>query len=685
MRTSTMIGRALCLLVAVAGFVGTAQAQRTVTLRLNTATLPDTLDAMDEIQVRGAVGGAAPFTLPDGNVIDWGDATTLKPTNIGGDYWEISFQIPEDSPLAYKFYSQLAEDHGIGGWEDNPAEGDNHMIEAGTGDVERPLHFFAKGGGKAYDWRPYEQKEDSVAVWLRVYMATAQARDKGFIAGDNSIDVVVRGGAPAPGYLDDWSAAIATLTQESTNPDQPGYFLYSGAIYYPESVVGQTQEYKFVFVKDNVPQWEDSPNRTFVIPEQDTTIHWVYYGDSVPAEIPTSDTRVEALITFNVDVTPLEAAGLFQPARGDSIHIRGALNGWSSGDVDRSRLRPSVLNPALWRNEIVVKDTIGGPSYYKFYLAQNGGFLEGDAGYEEPLDYGGADRFFTFTGQDQDLGVDYYNNIRTGNVIPEGTSVEVTFQIDMTPALSFSTPFNPNTDQVRISIEDGVWEGTQAIAKGLDISDDEIQYVMLSDEDGDLIYTGTLTVVGPTYNGIGFGIEYGGQDGAWTREAPDQPGKVGRRRYQYILPGTDGSIPATYTFPVLPAHDTFPLPFECNPTADMSALPASVTSVCYQAGTSPTGIERVDGALPTQVSLGQNYPNPFNPETTFEYAITEKQHVRVRVYDLMGRVVATLVDGVQPAATYRVTFDGAHLASGIYLYQLQTPTQVVTKKMTLLK
>ncbi len=517
-------------------------------------------------------------------------------------------------------------------------------------------------------------------------MATEAAKGKGFLGGSNEITVAVRGGAPAPGHAADWSANIATLTQESTNPDHPGYFLYSGPIYYPETVVGQTQEYKFVFVYQGVTQWEDSPNRTLVIPESDTTLRWVYYSDSPPTDdIPTSDTRVEALITFNVDVEPLESAGLFQPARGDSIHIRGAFNGWSSNDVDRSRLRPSVLNPALWRNEIAVRDTLNGPGYFKFYLAQNEGFLEGDAGYEEPLDFGGGNRVFTFTGEDIDLGTDYYNNIRAGNVIPEGTSVEVTFQIDMEPALGFSTEFNPETDQVRITFEDGVWEGTQAEAKGIDVGSDEIQYVMLEDPDGDLVYTGTYTVAGPTYNGIGFGIEYGGQEGAWTREAPDNQGNPGRRRYQYILPEAGGAVPASYTFPVLPAHDTFPLPFECNPTADLSTLPASVTSVCYAAGTSPTGVEAVDGELPTAVALGQNYPNPFNPSTTFEYTIDRPQHVRVRVYDLTGRVVATLVDGVQSASTYRVTFDGAHLASGVYLYQVEAASQVLTKKMTLVK
>ena len=98
-----------------------------------------------------------------------------------------------------------------------------------------------------------------------------------------------------------------------------------------------------------------------------------------------------------------------------------------------------------------------------------------------------------------------------------------------------------------------------------------------------------------------------------------------------------------------------------------------------------TSVEPVGAELPTQVTLGANYPNPFNPVTTFEYAIDQTLHVTLRVYDTLGREVATLVDGVQQAANYQVRFDGAGLASGMYLYRLETPGQVLTRRMILMK
>lgn len=87
--------------------------------------------------------------------------------------------------------------------------------------------------------------------------------------------------------------------------------------------------------------------------------------------------------------------------------------------------------------------------------------------------------------------------------------------------------------------------------------------------------------------------------------------------------------------------------------------------------------------------LIQNYPNPFNPATTIEYEIPETVknpvQVKLRVYDILGRHVATLVNEVQAAGRYQVSFNGARLASGVYFYQLQAGSFVKAKKMVLVK
>jgi hypothetical protein len=83
--------------------------------------------------------------------------------------------------------------------------------------------------------------------------------------------------------------------------------------------------------------------------------------------------------------------------------------------------------------------------------------------------------------------------------------------------------------------------------------------------------------------------------------------------------------------------------------------------------------------------LEQNYPNPFNPITNIQYQIPELNFVTLKVYDVLGNEIATLVNEENPAGSYKVKFDGAELASGIYFYRLQAGSFFETKKMVLMK
>jgi hypothetical protein len=97
------------------------------------------------------------------------------------------------------------------------------------------------------------------------------------------------------------------------------------------------------------------------------------------------------------------------------------------------------------------------------------------------------------------------------------------------------------------------------------------------------------------------------------------------------------------------------------------------------------GIESEQPTLPVVYSLEQNYPNPFNPTTTIKYQIPKSNHVTLKVFDLLGREVATLVDGMLDAGYYDVNWNAEHFASGIYVYRLQTERFVESKKLILLK
>ncbi|MBC8042386.1 MAG: T9SS type A sorting domain-containing protein [Rhizobacter sp.] len=83
--------------------------------------------------------------------------------------------------------------------------------------------------------------------------------------------------------------------------------------------------------------------------------------------------------------------------------------------------------------------------------------------------------------------------------------------------------------------------------------------------------------------------------------------------------------------------------------------------------------------------LSQNYPNPFNPSTTISYSIALASSVRLVVYDVLGREVATLISAKQAAGNYRVNFNASNLSSGVYFYRLQSGANVQTRKMLLVK
>ncbi len=100
-----------------------------------------------------------------------------------------------------------------------------------------------------------------------------------------------------------------------------------------------------------------------------------------------------------------------------------------------------------------------------------------------------------------------------------------------------------------------------------------------------------------------------------------------------------------------------------------------------------TTITSVDepAELPRKVTLDKNYPNPFNPTTRIDFSLPKASDIELTVYDVLGRHVATLIDGKRQAGTYSVSFDAGNFSSGVYLYRLKTENRTLSRKMLLLK
>ncbi len=111
------------------------------------------------------------------------------------------------------------------------------------------------------------------------------------------------------------------------------------------------------------------------------------------------------------------------------------------------------------------------------------------------------------------------------------------------------------------------------------------------------------------------------------------------------------------------------------------------SSPCFQKFVTDitSGVEEVEGTVPSEYALGQNYPNPFNPTTNIRFSIPEAGLVTIKVYDILGQEVATLLNDIRDANTYNVSFDASKLTSGMYVYTISAGNFVSSKKMMLIK
>ena len=591
----------------------------------------------------------------------------------------------------------------VADWED----GSNWAIPAGSEDFDGGLHFFNKTGGDvAYDWRPFAPSgPDSVAVWFRVYAFT-EALPLG--AGgfdpinDPSFDMGLRGSSDLMGTQNgqviDWGASNIDLRREGTSGN--GFQIFSGRVAYPNSSIGMDQLYKFVAQDgsgnvgwENVVTTFPDNNRGFTLPAQDTTLYLKYFGDAPPVLNP----PVTQTVVFSVDAQPLADVGIFSRSRGDSLQVRGGFNGWDCNNADDCEL-VRVGGSEIYRRGVPFTASNGASFTYKYLVDLEIDFAGitdpndiSNFGYEEPLDVGGGDRTFLFDGsQTNQLGPQFFNSIRPGNVIPGSAGpITVAFEVNMNPARGFQNgnPFTPSEDTVYVNFEDKPWQLTQGFTPA-EIVNDAVDFA-LSDPDGDGIYTGTFALQTPTYNGVGYRYAYGSA-GADELVFDGQGGfAAGRRRYRYVLPNANGSFPSSFQF----ARDVFRpsdvlSPFEANPTdPDRDAKIAANPDLYLQTGAPDpftTAIEEVPGEV-AEAAQAVVFPNPVAGTATIRYDVPQAGAVSLRVYDLVGREVAVLVDGEQAAAKYDATFEASRLAPGVYVYRLQAAGQLVSGKLTVIR
>ncbi len=498
---------------------------------------------------------------------------------------------------------------------------------------------------------------DSIDVWFRVNMA-------GVADYDGTSPVGVRGTIP----LDPtWENAFE-LTQEGTSD------YYSGLISFPNTDIGDTIEYKFVWgplsgwnnVHWESPKYDLFNNNRYFYLHQDTTLAFKYFSD----EPPTGVEPVTASVIFQVDMSGYIDLGIFSEARKDSMQVRGGFNGWSEKPTNcRMEKQPGTSIYSLIAN---ITDFPGKEIEYKYYIKlsqesidywKNQGISEivGDWGYEVPPTRGGGNRILTFEGDPdnyQILDVEFYNGLPLRGIIPDGQTISVTFNIDMNNA----PLFNSATDSVMFNFKDE-WQ-----VNALGYRDSTLKY---EDPDNDGIYTITIDFFGPTAYSLIYTVGFEGPDNSLEEGGGFA---YGRFRCRYIQPLSLNPItwPTQYTCPTDVFTKDPPLTVEEPPLVGV-------------------GIEVTDKAIPNEFELKQNYPNPFNPVTQIRFSIPRSDMVYLTIYNMLGQTIAKVTYDNLQVGNYTYTWNGRDIngnsvASGIYFYELRVGNQFRdTKKMILLK
>lgn len=487
-----------------------------------------------------------------------------------------------------------------------------------------------------------------IPVTFQVDMGV-QAFEGNFPAGAN---VVVRGSFQAdfgdPGG--NWQGNFFQLS------DADGDTIYTGTFNAPASLAGNNYAFKYVIV--NPPagdNWESTPDRPLTVTSPATTLPVVCFNDDCEW---TTLNEVTNTLNFTADISGILGVGVggaFDPAQ-DSLLVMGL--DWDNLGKDvvgnRKLANTDPFNPGIYTTSLTVTsgsaapNGVGDSTKWKFRAFPETRFA--NTGWET-----GTDRWH------------YY--VADGSVVNLPTIVPNIYPL-----------FGPLT--IDVNMEFNV-DMTGAVNKwnGLPIPLGQLQFVAIKGAAPFLGAWGGNWTVSDTIGGATSTLK------VMTN--------VGGNMWRYSTVAVAGTNSGAYEYKyaaMYPGADTInggstPLDnegaFGQNHLFILSDQPAGIV-LNNQFGNF-TGVETIEDLVPMVYELGQNYPNPFNPSTTIRFSIPEAGLVTLKVYNLLGQEVATLLNNEQASGVYEATFDASKLSSGIYFYTLEAKNFTSTKKMVLLK
>ncbi len=284
---------------------------------------------------------------------------------------------------------------------------------------------------------------------------------------------------------------------------------------------------------------------------------------------------------------------------------------------------------------------------------------------------------FDLNGRTQD-NICYFDNITFSSSTGGGSE----------PTVAAATPTHAATDVISVFSDaytdidrdlNPNWGQATVVSEVLIDGNNTLKYAGLNYQGIQLNANQNLTAAGMTHLHVDF----------WTANSTDlgifliSPGTPAVEvEYLLVPPGATETwvsvdIPLSHFSPPVDLADVFQFKFDGNGDIYIDNL--------YFFNSTASSIEELDVITPATYTLAQNYPNPFNPSTTIRFSQPTANNVTLKVYDVLGQEVATLLNGFQNAGTYEYTFDAKELPSGVYIYSFTAGDFSAVKKMILLK
>jgi len=535
--------------------------------------------------------------------------------------------------INYKFFKTL---RGGSDWEGDPNR--TYTVVAGTQTI--PAVYF--------DRDSIYTPPIAAPVTFRVNMRV-KLLEGGFQPGSGDIVRVA-------GSFNDWGNSTDTLRDVL-----PLDSIYQKTININE---GQAIQYKFLKTLRGGSDWEGGSNKELTVPTGGTTLPVVYFDNDSVVNV-----AISGNIVWRVDMRALQTIGWVLPASGDSLQVRGGFNSWGGSAMAfdapsglyRVTLPYSGFSFDLVDHKFFVKlDSATGQARFPGYIDPNN---RDGIQYEHPYELGDGNRQFNLqNGGNLTTQPFYFSSVhRYSTMLNTTDTCRVTMKVNMGPATRYIDPFNPAADTLKLIFWDQMWYRAQAANQGTFAS--EVR--MTRQGATDSIWTVSFKVKGKGHAGINYYYRFIHPGGTTVNEG----GGLGVQkpyRARFIQATAPNVFPATYTAPTDSWQKNAPM-------------------FCETPQFGLTDVAMQDMGVPDEYKLNQNYPNPFNPATRITYSVPEYAKVTLKVFNLLGQEVATLVNQEQTRGNYVALFGANKMATGVYFYRLEAGKFTETKKMLLLR